>query len=200
MESSSPKPPPPRKLSALAQRFDLEHLAVLDVGCGRGINLQHFSAESLGVDRDPASIAEVRARGLRAEKRDVSRWGWSQELGQFDLVWLCDILVHLDDPRAFLEEVPALLKPEGHIVIAEWLWPESPVAATALSCIIPGGRRTLTAPGHPRRYHRRTLMTDLGEAGLVIDDSSNHSLPPGPLTRALDSIWPPRTIVVRPAG
>jgi len=200
MESSSPKPPPPRKLSALAQRFDLEHLAVLDVGCGRGINLQHFSAESLGVDRDPASIAEVRARGLRAEKRDVSRWGWSQELGQFDLVWLCDILVHLDDPRAFLEEVPALLKPEGHIVIAEWLWPESPVAATALSCIIPGGRATLTEPDHRRRYHRRTLAADLHAAGLRIESSYNHSLPPGALARALDSFWPPRTIVARPAG
>ena len=200
MSQPEPHPPLPRKLRALAQRFDLAHVSVLDIGCGSGAHLAHFSERSLGLDRNPDCIADVLERGLRAEECDVSKWGWSQGLGTFDLVFLSDILVHLDDPRAFLEEVPGLLEPNGRVVIAEWSWPENPVLATALSCIIPGGRRTLTAPGHRRRYHRRTLMTDLGEAGLVIDDSSNHSLPPGPLTRALDSIWPPRTIVVRPAG
>lgn len=200
MEHPGKRPAPPRKISALAQRFDLARLAVLDVGCGRGVNLQHFSPASLGLDRDPACIAEVRERGMRAEKRDVSRWGWSQELGQFDLVFLCDILVHLDEPRALLEEVPALLKPEGRIVIAEWVWPENPLAATALSCIIPGGRASLTEPDHRRRYFRRTLAEDLRAAGLKIEDSYNHSLPPGALARALDSFWPPRTIVARPAG
>jgi SAM-dependent methyltransferase len=173
---------------------------VLDVGCGRGLNLAHFSEASLGLDRDPACIAEVRARGLRGQERDVSRWGWSQDLGTFDIVWLCDLLVHLDDPRAFLEEVPGLLNPDGRVVVAEWLWPESPLVTTALSCLIPGGRATLTEPEHRRRYHRRTLAADLQAAGLAIESSYNHSLPPGALARALDSFWPPRTIVARPAG
>lgn len=199
MTPSRPHSPMPREVRALAQRFDLDRLSVLDIGCGRGTNLAHFSERSLGIDHDPACIAEVLQQGLRGEERDVSKWGWSQNLGSFDLVFLGGILVELEDPRAFLEEVPGLLEPEGRIVVAEWLWPESPLVTTALSCIVPGGRKTLTAPGQRRRYHRRTLMSDLGEAGLVLECSYNHGLPPGPLLRALDSIWPPRTIVARPA-
>ncbi|MBK7644356.1 MAG: class I SAM-dependent methyltransferase [Planctomycetes bacterium] len=200
MSDPLPKAPLPRTLRALAQRFDLSKLAVLEIGCGSGANLQHFSERSLGLDRDPACIAEVSARGLRAVKRDVSRWGWSQDLGRFDLVWISGLLVELEEPRAFLEEVGCVLEPEGRVLVAEWLWPESPVAATALSCLVPGGRTTLTEPENRRRYHRRTLAADLGAAGLVIESSFNHSLPPGALARALDSFWPPRTIVARPAG
>ena len=200
MSQPHPPAPLPRRLQALSERFPLQQLAVLDIGCGRGLDLAHFSPRSLGLDRDPACVAELRARGLRAEKRDVSRWGWSAELGTFDLVFVSQLLVELEDPRAFLEEVPALLEPEGRVVVAEWLWPESPLAATALSCLVPGGRARLTSQEQRRRYHRRTLAAELREAGLAIETSFNHSLPDGALARALDSIWPPRTIVARPAG
>ncbi len=201
MNDSQPNPPAPLpcKIRALAKRFELSKLAVLDVGCGLGANLAHFSPASLGVDRDDFCVAEVQSRGLRVEKRDVSRWGWSQDLGRFDLVWLCEMLVNLEDPRAFLEEVPGLLKPDGRVVVAEWVWPESTIATTALSCIVPGGRSMLTSPGLRRRYHSRTLAADLHAAGLTIETSFHHGLPGGPLTRPLESIWPLRTIVAKPA-
>jgi SAM-dependent methyltransferase len=189
----------PRKLVRAAQRFDLSSARALDVGCGHGVYLAQFSSASVGIDRCAECVAFARSMGLHAEVRDVETPGWSDGLGVFELVWLCDILVHVREPRALLGSLHGLLSPTGRLVITEWLWPRSPMLAALIGACIPGGREVLTHPDHLHRFDRDGLARILGDAGFEIEAHYNHSFA-SPFVAALtDSFWPPRTIVARSA-
>ena len=190
----------PRKLVALARHVDLGRARALDVGCGEGTYLRHFSPASVGLDRDPARVAALRAAGLDARPCDVEAPGWQRGLGAFDLVWLCDLLVHLRDPGAFLRASAPLLAPGGRVVVVEWLWPAGRARAAALARIVPGGRATLEEPEHLHRFTRPALRALLAGAGLAVEREECHSFA-SPLGRALaGSWWPPRTLIARRAG
>ncbi len=185
----------PRKLVRAMSRLGLDSARVLDVGCGHGVYLVHFSNASVGVDRSCDRVAFARSIGLTAEERDVERAGWQRGLETFDAVWLCDILVHLRDPERFLASLHSLLAPRGRLVITEWLWPESALLARVLATSIPGGRETLSNPEHVHRFSRRTLAAMLARAEFEISDSYNHSFASPLVASITDSFWPPRTVV-----
>jgi SAM-dependent methyltransferase len=185
----------PRKLTRAMARLDLARARVLDVGCGHGVYLLHFSKTSVGVDRSVESVAFARSIGLAAEVRDVERDGWQCDLGTFDAVWLCDILVHLREPERFLEDLHPLLAPRGRVVITEWLWPESERLARLLATAIPGGRETLSHSEHVHRFSRRSLSEMLARAGFEIAESYNHSFASPLVASITNSFWPPRTVV-----
>jgi len=188
---------PPRKLVRAASRIDLERARALDVGCGYGVYLAQFSAASVGLDRSPERVAFARSLGLRAELRDVERAGWSRDLGAFDVVWLCDMLVHLREPQALLAELHGVLTRDARLVITEWLWPNSNLLARLLASCVPGGREVLSNPEHLHRFDRSALARMLDESGYEIVEQYNHTFA-NPLAATLtDSFWPPRTFVAR---
>lgn len=187
----------PRKLRRLARELDLADKRVLDVGCGYGVYLAHFAAGSLGLDRLPERAAFARSLGLRAEVRDVETLGWHLGLGDFDLIWLCDILPHLDDPQPFLANLPRLLAPKGRIVFSEWVWPAHPGRARLLARCLPDGLETLENSEHRRYLTRASLARFLEQAGLEIETQWAHSVEQRWLGRLLQPVVPPRTIVAR---
>ena len=190
----------PRKLVRAAERLDLARARVLDVGCGDAVYLRHLSRASVGVDRSPERVAAARARGLSAFERDVEAAGWTEGLGRFDVVWLCDILVHLRDPERFLLSLAPLLADGGRLWIAEWLWPESRAAAGALARLVPGGCATWTNPEHLHHLTRRSLRALLARTGHPVEAELNHTFA-SPLAAALvEPFWPPRTIVAMRRG
>lgn len=189
----------PRKVRALARRADLARLRALDVGCGPGTYLAHFAAGSVGIDRDPDRVAFVRSLGLDARERDVEAPGWTDGLGTFDLVWLCDLLVHLRDPRAFLASALPLVRAGGSVVVAEWVWPRNALAARVLARLVPGGARVLHEPEHLHRFDRRSLRDLLRDAGLEIEDEWLHTFSTPLAKPVFGGWWPPRTILARRA-
>lgn len=188
---------PPRKLERAALRFDFARTRVLDVGCGHGVYLVHFSDASLGLDRSPERVAFARSIGLAAEVRDVERAGWNRGLSGFDAVWLCDILVHVAEPEALLASLHPVLAAGGRLVITEWLWPETALLSRMLAACVPGGREVLLNPEHLHRFSRRGLARLLSQAGFEIVESYNHSFASPFLASITDSYWPPRTVVAR---
>lgn len=182
----------PRKLRAARERIDLERLSILEPGCGQGTYLEHLPAGSLGLDRDPAAVAACRAKGLRAEQRDVERAGWTTDLGRFDLVWICDLLPHLDDPRAFLASLHDVLAPGGTLLVHEWLWPEGALRRR-LALLLPGARATWSAPDHRRAYTARTLEAELAAAGFEVVERWISALRRPWKRLLLGPVWPSRT-------
>ena len=126
-----------------------EHLRILDVGCGTGAFLEHL--RELGFRRltgvEPSAVLRQRFR-----LRDAPLHERIPD-GEFDVVFMLDVLEHIDDDRAALEQVRERL--------------------------CPGGRFFLSVPAHPflwsrhdevnlhrRRYKRAELSAEARGSGV----------------------------------
>jgi len=108
---------------------------VLEIGCGEGGNLTPFldrGCEVVGVDISPSRIDN--ARKFMAETYpDVSSTFiyrdiydvTTDEIGQFDLIFLRDVIEHIHNQERFMAFVKRFLKPEGHIFFGfpPWMMP-----------------------------------------------------------------------------
>ena len=93
-------------------------LAVLDIGCGRGdllLELGKTGVNGTGLERAPL---DSRFESPSIEYR-IGELGEQRFLpGSFDAVVIWHVLEHLPDPRATLDAVGEILKPEGLLLIA----------------------------------------------------------------------------------
>lgn len=98
---------------------------VMEVGCGEGGNLIPFvdmGCETVGIDISAPRVES--ARTFFAEHPNKHRITWiandiydvdPAQLGQFDLIFLRDVIEHIPNQERFLEFIKAFLKPEGVI-------------------------------------------------------------------------------------
>lgn len=89
----------PKRVAFAIRHYGLDHLRVLDVGCGRGEYLQHFGPGSVGLDLNPSRAVES---GL-----DARTWNFTDGIpsdleGQFDAIWCSNLLEHVLAPHEFL--------------------------------------------------------------------------------------------------
>ena len=98
---------------------------VLDVGCGPGllcrrIKQERSAARVLGVDFSPYVIARNQERdrvlGVEYCCQDI-RTGLPNLTGPFDVVTMCEILEHLEEPEAVVAAAMRLLKPGGRFIL-----------------------------------------------------------------------------------
>jgi len=90
--------------------------SVLEIGCGSGEFLQKISSGveySLGVDINEAALVKARQKGLQ-----VISTGIYDLTHSFDMVFLFQVLEHLQSPGEFLRTVEGKLNPGGVLVIA----------------------------------------------------------------------------------
>ena len=105
---------------------------VVDIGCGPGIDLRSLlaaGAEVIGVDRDPAMIAEARRRAPGAEVRRGDAHALPVADGSADRARTDRVLQHLARPDAVLAEILRALRPGGVAGFAEPDWDTLTVAA-----------------------------------------------------------------------
>jgi SAM-dependent methyltransferase len=149
-------------------------LAILDVGCGSGRNLELLGAygHATGLDASPEAVGAARARG----HGDV--WcGWAEEIPgpahAFDLVTCLDVLEHTPDDRRVLRELRRVTRPDGSLVLTvpayQALWSAHDIAS-----------------GHFRRYRAGMLDAAAAAAGWASDGHTYFNsvlLPPAVLVR-----------------
>ena len=135
-------------------------LRILDVGCGTGANLkmlrEYGTAE--GVDISEQAVDFCRERGLN----DV-RLGAAEDLphsnDSFDLVTALDVIEHLDDDAAGLNEIRRVLRPNGSVLLFVpafmFLW---------------GVQDDVS--NHRRRYTRKQLLDAVRASGLEVEKIS----------------------------
>lgn len=84
----------------------------IDVGCGPGLLLKALhdrGVEVFGVDISTASLEIVAAKGLRAERFDLTAPGTNLPGAPYDLVISCEVAEHLEPrfARGFLDKLTA---------------------------------------------------------------------------------------------
>jgi SAM-dependent methyltransferase len=89
---------------------------VLDVGCGAQVYRCLLPAQSvyLGID---TSDAESRFGYKMPDTHYFDGAGWGVEAGAFDTVLCTEVLEHVQDPAAFLDQAHACLRPEGRLIL-----------------------------------------------------------------------------------
>lgn len=96
---------------------------VLDVGCGRGLDVLRLQGqlaqhgEVVGLDIDPDPLPTKASPGPSFVVGDAMELPF--ETGTFDAVWSDRLLQHLDDPQKAVFEMVRVLKPGGRLVLAD---------------------------------------------------------------------------------
>lgn len=111
---------------------------LLDLGCGTGTlalmaHAQQPAATIVGLDADPAILAQARAKAAAAGVELAFREGFSNRLpfedGHFDVVLSTLFFHHLSDAdkRATATELMRVLAPGGRLVVADFGRPQDPL-------------------------------------------------------------------------
>ena len=102
-----------------------EGLALLDIGCGGGLlsePMTRMGFEVTGVDASEKNIGAARAhaeaQGLAIDYRASTAESLLDEAKRFDVVLNMEVIEHVADPRRFLIDTAALLKPGGLMIVA----------------------------------------------------------------------------------
>lgn len=168
----------PRSLAAALARLPLERLRILEPACGPARYLAHFGPGSVGLDHDPAVVTAFERDGNDREhrilERDLDGPGWEADLAGFEGAWLCDVLMHVRDPSAFLTALQRTLAPGAPVLLVEWCLPGRPLA-DALARRAPGARDVFETPEHHRTFTRGELEDLVHRTGYRIEGHWLHT-------------------------
>lgn len=134
---------------------------ILDLGCGTGGNLAMLSqfGDVLGAELDEQAAQLANERGIAPVVRGKLPDALPLEAGAFQCVTLLDVLEHIEDDRATLNAVNALLAPGGELLLTvpafQFLWGPHD-----------------EAHHHQRRYRAHQLQELLQGAGFEISKLS----------------------------
>jgi SAM-dependent methyltransferase len=130
---------------------------ILDVGCGTGRMLAMMGefGGAYGLDHSPMAIESCRGLEIRQLVRGDASKPFPFQDASFDVVCAYDVLEHLEDESALLDEMRRVLKPGGALVITV---PALPFLWSAHD----------EALGHYRRYTRADVQRVLSSRGFVI--------------------------------
>ena len=142
---------------------------ILDLGCWTGsllVAARERGWDGVGVEPSVWASERARARGL-----DVVTAPWQQHgqaAGTFDLVAMCDVIEHLVDPGAALDEIAHLLAPGGGVVLTV------PDAGSRLARAL-GKRWWSVLPMHVQYFTRASLTRLLIDHGYEVRLTRTHA-------------------------
>jgi SAM-dependent methyltransferase len=107
-----------RRLGLVARYAPLHGKAILDVGCGIGTyvrKFRQFSDDVHGVDVEAERVAEASQTLPNIQVAPGERLPYPD--GRFDMVFLHEVIEHVDDDRRTIAEALRVLRPGGRVVI-----------------------------------------------------------------------------------
>jgi SAM-dependent methyltransferase len=155
---------------------------LLDVGCASGWLVHHANQrgwQAQGVELSPDAAARARAMGLDVFQGDLL----SARLpgGHFDLVYMGDVLEHVPDCRAVVDEVARLLRPGGCFYLRGPITTNSLARSLAISVYGALGRTLVLdeVPYHLWEFTPGSLARLVNAAGLAVRRMRQAKIPPG---------------------
>ncbi len=136
---------------------------LLDVGCAMGFLLQ--VAVARGWQASGIEVSDYAARRAAADGRCVVHCGTLQDhpfqTGSFDVVSMFDVLEHLESPHLALQQVHALLKSRGFLIL-------STPNLDSWSSTLLGSRWPQRKPEHRFLFSRSSIRRLLHETGFQL--------------------------------
>ena len=96
---------------------DIKKMAVLDVGCGLGMMMEHFAGQGnrvSGIDISPRVLKELDRNKLTVQEADARNIPFRDNC--FDLVYSLGVIEHFIETQQALEEQVRVCKPGGWVV------------------------------------------------------------------------------------
>jgi SAM-dependent methyltransferase len=155
---------------AVLERHRPSRGTLVDMGCGGGALLARANKagwKGVGVDLSPDAVEAARARGVEAYAQDCLRCPLPDESAE--AVTMVNVLDHLPDPFAALEEARRLLKPAGLLYLRV---PNAPVQRLLAS--LPWANRVAVL--HLFGFGRRAFAHHLPRKGFAV--ASIRAAPP----------------------
>ena len=168
---------------------------LLDVAAGSGIAAEALMAQGWEVTASDISdelVAQVRARGVDARIHDLASGPLPFEDTSFEAVFAGEIIEHLVDTTAFLDEVRRVLGPGGIVVVTT---PNLASLENRLRLLL--GRYpawvevALSDQGHVRAYTLHTLRAHLRGRGFEVEEVAGNWVPLIPQRWIDDVRFPP---------
>ncbi len=181
---------------------------ILDLGCGDGAATQVAAARCpghrfAGLDWSARSAALARHRGVRVVRADVAG-ALPVASGSIDVVIMSEVIEHLVDTDAAVQEVHRVLRPGGSLLLSTpnlAAWYNRALLAAGVQPVFSEvslrsvhGRPGRVVAGHLRVFTRRALTQLLAAHGLAcvrVSGACYHDVPPA--LRPLDRLacrWP----------
>ncbi|MEO7065581.1 MAG: bifunctional 2-polyprenyl-6-hydroxyphenol methylase/3-demethylubiquinol 3-O-methyltransferase UbiG [Rhodanobacter sp.] len=170
----------PVRAAYIAARIDLRGARVADVGCGGGLlseALARSGAEVTGIDLAPKVIDVARLHlhesNLQVDYRvQSSAQLAAAEPASFDAVCCMEMIEHVPDPAALVNDLAALVKPDGMLVMSTLN--RTPAAFAA--AIVGAEYLTHMLPRGTHHYEKFLKPSELGrllrQSGLQLEDVS----------------------------
>lgn len=131
--------------------------AILEAGCGWGVNLRALADDGYqvtGLDISRRILERLDHSGARLIEADLTQ-PLPENASSFDAVLALDVIEHLDDDRAAIRKVAQLTKPGGLAIVSVPALPELYSEFDAVQ-------------GHRRRYVPESLQAAFEGSGLQI--------------------------------
>jgi SAM-dependent methyltransferase len=157
------------------QRFNIKGIkglnyrdaVVADVGCGAGSFLDHVSGlakKIISIEPTPLYHRSLKNRGYRVYP--FTSDALKEESSSVDFVTSFQVIEHVSDPVAFLQELSKMLVDDGRIVIA------TPNRADILLKLIPDEFMPFYFRSAHRWYFDQDSLTSCAEkAGLIVENT-----------------------------
>jgi SAM-dependent methyltransferase len=147
--------------TVVASQMRSDRLAILDAGCGTGINLAHFASHGshrvFGLDVSKAAIDFVRQRGFQTiSQASIAEIPFASE--SFDLALSFDVLCQVPAPlvESGLREIQRVLKPGGSLFVRvpafDWMRSSHDDAVESV-----------------HRFTRAEIVREMEKAGLAVN-------------------------------
>lgn len=128
-------------VDSLFSGVDVSGQKILDVGFGIGGTdfylAQKYQASIYGIEINPWMVAHA-SKNAPAEIKHLLQFTTYKENGEmpfnndfFDIVYSKGVFNHIKDKLPLLEEIHRVLKPNGLLLVADWIHEESKVDSTA---------------------------------------------------------------------
>ncbi len=169
-----------RFLERCARQASSGQRRLLDIGCGGGM-LLHLARkrgfEPYGMDISEQAVALAQERyGLPVKQGKIGDDLWMP--GQFDYVTMFHVLEHLANPRAALQYVRKILKPNGSLIL------QVPNIESLQARCFGAGWYGLDVPRHLINFSPQAIEMLLQETGFRIHGRAQFSLRDNPASIA----------------